>query len=150
RRTKGRKMSRHRSFLLVGISYLWPLCLGSESFSPSCRAGDPAVTEVKVGSKAFTESVIVGELVPQLARRTGAMAEHREQLGGTAVLWNALKSGEIDVYPEYTGTISQELLAGRNLRKLEAIREALAEWGIVMSQPLGFNNTYEIGMKEEV
>src|SRR5437899_6891652 len=60
---------------------------------------------VAVGSKAFTESVILAELVTQLARRSGAEVVHRPELGGSRLLWKALRQGEIDVYPEYTGTI---------------------------------------------
>jgi len=59
-----------------------------------------AAQEVTVGSKAFTESVILGEMVTQLARSSGVQALHRRELGGTQVLWNALRRGEIDIYPE--------------------------------------------------
>ncbi|MFL5274779.1 MAG: glycine betaine ABC transporter substrate-binding protein, partial [Anaeromyxobacteraceae bacterium] len=74
----------------------------------SAAAGPPPL---RVGSKKYTESVILGELVAQLAAGAGAGArvEHRRELGGTRVLWDALLAGEIDVYPEYTGTISEEL-----------------------------------------
>ncbi|MBN1206719.1 MAG: ABC transporter permease subunit [Myxococcaceae bacterium] len=107
-----------------------------------------AAPEVRVGSKKFTESVILGELVARLGREAGARAVHRRELGGTTVLWEALRRGELDVYPEYTGTLRQELLAGRNLRDDAALREALAAEGLRMSAPLGFNNTYALGMKE--
>src|SRR3990170_4048415 len=107
-----------------------------------------AVPEVKVGSKSFTEGVILGEIVAQLARNSGAEVLHRRELGGTQVLWNSLRRGEIDVYPEYTGTISAEILAGRGMEEEEAIRRALAEQGVRMSRSLGFNNTYALGMKE--
>ncbi|HLL00704.1 MAG TPA: glycine betaine ABC transporter substrate-binding protein [Myxococcaceae bacterium] len=105
-------------------------------------------SEVRVGSKKFTESVILGELVAQLARSSGARAVHRRELGGTTVLWEALRRGELDVYPEYTGTLRQELLSGRALRDDAALREALAAEGLGMSAPLGFNNTYALGMKQ--
>jgi osmoprotectant transport system permease protein len=103
---------------------------------------------VVVGSKAFTESVILAEVATQLARRTGAEVVHRPELGGTRLLWNALRQGEIDVYPEYTGTINQEIFARQGLHGEEAIRRALAEHGILMSRPLGFNNTYALGIRE--
>ena len=106
--------------------------------------------EVKVGSKKFTESVILGELVARLTESTGAHAIHEKELGGTQVLWKALLRGDIDVYPEYTGTISHEILSGRELSGEAEIRDALESEGIRMSRPLGFNNTYAIGMKEEV
>src|SRR5580765_3156723 len=65
---------------------------------------------VRIGSKKFTESVVLGEIVTQLLRSTGTRAEHRAQLGGTQVLWHALLAGEIDLYPEYTGTIREDIL----------------------------------------
>ncbi|MFQ5489205.1 MAG: glycine betaine ABC transporter substrate-binding protein [Phycisphaerae bacterium] len=101
---------------------------------------------IRIGSKAFTESVILGEMLTQLARSSGAQAVHRQELGGTRVLFNALVSGDIDVYAEYTGTIRQELLAGRDLTGLESMRVALAQESIVASEKLGFNNTYILGM----
>nr|WP_232293206.1 glycine betaine ABC transporter substrate-binding protein [Stigmatella aurantiaca] len=115
----------------------------------ACVSAPPAgEAQVRVGSKKFTESVIIGEMVTRLARDAGARAVHRRELGGTAVLWEALRRGELDVYPEYTGTLRQELFAGRALRDDAALREALAAEGLRMSAPLGFNNTYALGMKE--
>ena len=104
---------------------------------------------VKVGSKKFTESVILGELLKHVIESTGRTAVHRAELGGTRILFNALRSGDLDAYPEYTGTISQEILAGRNLSGEAEIRAALREMGIVMTAPLGFNNTYALGMKKD-
>ena len=57
----------------------------------------PVVGQLRVGSKKFTESVILGELVTLLARSTGIEAQHQQQLGGTRVLWNALRGGELDI-----------------------------------------------------
>ncbi len=113
-------------------------------------AGYAPAEELKVGSKQFTESVILGEMAAQLAKATGADVVHRHQLGGSHVTWSALQSGAIDVYPEYTGTIRRELLSDLDLKTDDALRRALAERGIAMSRPLGFNNTYAIGMKKEV
>ena len=62
-------------------------------------AGEGETLLIKIGSKKFTESVILGELLKQIAESTGAEAEHRAELGGTRVLWNALRKGEIDIYP---------------------------------------------------
>jgi osmoprotectant transport system permease protein len=112
------------------------------------RADDPP-PQVVVGSKSFTESVILAELATQLAQRAGAQATHKAELGGTRLVWDALRSGEIDVYPEYTGTLTQELFAGKGVRGEEALRQVLAESNILMSRPLGFNNPYALGMKAE-
>lgn len=105
---------------------------------------------IDVGSKKFTESVILGEMLTLLVRTTGTAAEHRAQLGGTRVLWNALLAGDVDIYPEYTGTLVREILADAKLTTLTDLRVALAGHGIHMSRPLGFNNTYAIGMLAEL
>jgi osmoprotectant transport system permease protein len=105
---------------------------------------------IRVGTKVFTESVILGELASQSIEADGREAELIEQLGGTQILWNALLDGEIDVYPEYTGTITEEILSGANVDSMAELDSLLAGYGVEMSRPLGFNNTYAIGMKEEV
>ncbi|HEY1685175.1 MAG TPA: glycine betaine ABC transporter substrate-binding protein [Tepidisphaeraceae bacterium] len=104
---------------------------------------------VRVGSKAFTESVILGELATQLGNNAGVATIHRSQLGGTRLLWEALLSGQIDIYPEYTGTIIQELIPG-TAKDTAAIEAALKERGIGMTQPLGFNDTYALGVPENL
>jgi osmoprotectant transport system permease protein len=113
--------------------------------TPGLAAGPRVV----VGSKSFTESVVLGEVAAALAREAGAEVSHQRQLGGTRVLWGALERGEIDVYPEYTGTLEREILEDRGLRDPAALGAALAERGLRLSSPLGFDNTYAIGMKEE-
>lgn len=117
--------------------------------APAQAQAQPSPT-VTIGSKAFTESVILGEIATQLAHEAGARAIHRRQLGGTRLLFNALEAGELDVYPEYTGTVAQEILASEGVKSEEQIRAALARRGILMSRPLGFSNTYAIGMREDV
>ncbi|MEM1043374.1 MAG: glycine betaine ABC transporter substrate-binding protein [Bacteroidota bacterium] len=108
----------------------------------------PADTTVVVGSKKFTESVILGEVAAQKLRAEGIDAQHRAEVGGTRVLWEALRRGDLDAYPEYTGTIAQEILGGAALPDASAMRDSLARYGVRMSEPLGFNNTYAIGMRE--
>ena len=100
---------------------------------------------VQVGSKQFTESVILAEIAVQTLRANGTPAQHRRELGGTRVLWEALRAGQIDIYPEYTGTIAEEMLAGE--RDLPG---ALARLGLGMSDPLGFEDNYALGMRRDV
>jgi osmoprotectant transport system permease protein len=104
---------------------------------------------IRVGSKVFTESVILGEIGKSLIREGGAAVVHRRELGGTQILFHALLAGELDLYPEYTGTISGEILAGQNIRDEARLRSALAARGVGMSRPIGFDNKYAIGMREE-
>jgi osmoprotectant transport system permease protein len=103
-----------------------------------------------VGSKKFTESVILGEMLRHLGNQAGVHTVHRKQLGGTRILWNALIQGEIDAYPEYTGTLLQETLAQENLKTPAELEQALLQRGLKMTQPLGFNNTYAIGVSGEL
>ncbi len=108
-----------------------------------------AAPEVTIGSKTFTESVILGEIISHLVQNTGVRAVHRREVGGTRVLWDALVKGDIDIYPEYTGTISEEIMAHQGISGREALRQALAGYGIRMSASLGFKDNYALGMKKE-
>ena len=111
----------------------------------SAHAQDTAVT---VGSKTFTEGVVLGEVATQAARSAGVDAIHRREIGGTRVLWSALLRGDVDAYPEYTGTLTEEIFAGEAIDSDAALAAALAREGVRMTEPLGFNNTYAIGMVE--
>jgi len=104
-----------------------------------------------VGSKRFTESYILGEIVRQTYAAQSIAAEHRQGLGNTGILEQALASGAVDVYPEYTGTIVRELLKrpqGTGNPSLAELNEWLAPRGLKAAVPLGFNNTYALAMLE--
>jgi len=115
-------------------------------------AAPPAPAPVMVGSKKFTESVVLAELAAQLVERAGLAAGRRAELGGSRVLWEALLRGDVDAYPEYTGTLTRELLAGEVAADAdpEALRAALAARGVVMGAPLGFQDAYAVGLRREV
>ncbi|HEY0708324.1 MAG TPA: glycine betaine ABC transporter substrate-binding protein [Polyangia bacterium] len=119
--------------------WLWIGVIAACAGSARAESGET----LKVASKSFTESVVLAELVSALAREAGGKVEHRAGLGGTRLLWEALLAGEIDVYPEYTGTLSQEVL------RTGELAPALAARGLAMLGPLGFNNTYALGMRED-
>ena len=105
---------------------------------------------VNVGSKRFTESYILGEILAQTMRATGeADVVHKQGLGNTAIVFAALKNGAVDLYPEYTGTISFELLNRREAADLQELRRLLATHGLGAAVPLGFSNTYAIAMSEK-
>ncbi|WP_218081984.1 ABC transporter permease/substrate-binding protein [Anthocerotibacter panamensis] len=109
-----------------------------------------AQTPLKVGSKRFTESYILGEILKQTALKAAeAQVNHRQGLGNTGILFAALKSGSIDIYPEYTGTIDQELLRNQTPSDLARLQRQLAPLGLGVAVPLGFNNTYALAMTEE-
>jgi osmoprotectant transport system permease protein len=117
------------------------------SWGASCRGAPPGV---RVGSKKFTESVVLGEIVTQVIRSTGTRAEHRAQLGGTQILWHALLAGDIDLYPEYTGTIREDIVREAPPDGDDgSLRTALAARGVGMSGSLGFEDSYAVGMSEK-
>ncbi|MBK6471430.1 MAG: ABC transporter permease subunit [Betaproteobacteria bacterium] len=116
------------------------------------QAAEPSA--VMVGSKRFTESYVLGEIVRQTLQQAGVAAEHKPGLGNTGILEQALASGAVDVYPEYTGTIVRELLkrrdAGEGNPSLEQLNTWLAPRGLKAVVPLGFNNTYALAVRESV
>ncbi len=99
-------------------------------------------TRVTAGSKAFPESWILGEALRALAAESGADASHAKNLGGTEITLAALRSGAIDIYVEYTGTIDEVLLHDRPQDGQR--RQALAALGIGMSERLGFDDSYAL------
>jgi osmoprotectant transport system substrate-binding protein/osmoprotectant transport system permease protein len=102
---------------------------------------------IGVGSKSFTESYILAEVIAQIIDGAGeARAARRPGLGGTGIVYGALASGEIDVYPEYTGTISQAILKDPSVTRVEALRERLRPLGLTVSDPLGFENTWALAV----
>ncbi|MAR10024.1 MAG: amino acid ABC transporter permease [Blastopirellula sp.] len=104
-------------------------------------------TTMKVGSKGFTESVILGEIITQVATSQQLNVQHRGRLGGTGVTWQALLAGQLDAYPDYSGTIAESILGDPTLTNIATIREQLATRGIGVTDSLGFENSYAIGMR---
>jgi osmoprotectant transport system permease protein len=103
---------------------------------------------LNVGSKRFTESYILGEILKQTAESAGeTTAVHQQGLGNTAIVLNALTSGNIDVYPEYTGTIAKEILKLDAVPPLAELNKSLAAKGLAVGVPLGFNNTYALALR---
>jgi osmoprotectant transport system permease protein len=125
------------------------LCLvattAAERASPAVESSRP----LRVGSKRFTESYILAEIVVAIARSEGLAAVHEQGLGGTAVVYRALTDGAIDVYPEYTGTIA-EAVVKEGKADLEHLRTSLAPRGLALSPPLGFENTYALASTRQV
>lgn len=107
-------------------------------------------TGLVVASKKFTESVILGEMLRGLSQSQGIQTRHLQELGGTRLVFESLINGEVDAYVEYTGTLINELYSDRGLTSEDALRAALEESNLGMSHPIGFNNTYALGMKREL
>ncbi|BDB24038.1 ABC transporter permease subunit [Cupriavidus sp. P-10] len=121
---------------------LWVLAAALAGVGPA-KAADP----LRVGSKRFTESYILGELLTQAAGPRG-IAQHQQGLGNTAIVFEALKAGSIDLYPDYTGTLAAEILKLPPGAGLDAIQRALAPLGLGAAIPLGFENTYALAVSD--
>jgi osmoprotectant transport system permease protein len=116
------------------------------AFLIAAATSTDAENKVVVGSKKFTESYVLGEIAKRSLSDAGIPVEHRQGMGGTIILWEALRNGQIDIYPEYTGTIAQEILKRSDELTFEQIANELGKAGIGMTKPLGFNNTYALVM----
>ena len=99
-----------------------------------------------VGSKKFTESYVLGDIAKKQLELAGFKVDNKEGIGSTAIVWAALTQGQIDVYPEYTGTITEEILKKPGLTT-EQIQAALAPFHVYMSSELGFNDAYGLVMR---
>jgi osmoprotectant transport system substrate-binding protein len=110
---------------------------------------------IVVGSKNFTEQLILGELIAQqLETHTHLTVERRFYLAGTYICQQAILSGRIDIYPEYTGTaltaILKEKTGGSREQVYEAVKSSYAtKFGLAVGPPLGFNDTFAIEIRGE-
>jgi glycine betaine/choline ABC-type transport system substrate-binding protein len=137
----GEKPMRTASVLLVST-----LLLGT-----SLGCGRSVVV---VGSKNFSEQVILGEIVALLLEERGLIVDRRLNLGGSFICHAAVESGQMDVYVEYTGTALTAILRQPVLHDPEEVYEKVKEeyrerYGLAWGPPLGFNNTYAMAMRSD-
>jgi osmoprotectant transport system permease protein len=104
---------------------------------------------IVVGSKKFTESYVLAEIAKIALQNAGFAVEHKPGMGGTIILWEALRGGEIALYPEYTGTIGEEILKAKQPLTIDEMRGLLRQQGAGMTAELGFNNTYALVMQRD-
>jgi osmoprotectant transport system permease protein len=97
-----------------------------------------------VGSKNFGESYLLAEIAAQVLEAKGFDVKRQLGLGGTLICYEALKNGEIDLYPEYTGTLSQAVLKLPGKANREQINQSLGPDGLELLEEYGFNNTYAV------
>jgi osmoprotectant transport system permease protein len=109
-----------------------------------------SATTIVVGSKIFTEGYVLGELAAQAIEASSPPVPVTRKLGmgSTGILFESLTSGAIDVYADYTGTLTEAIIKNPQLKSQQQIQDALARLNLVMSNPLGFNNTYALAVRE--
>jgi osmoprotectant transport system permease protein len=109
-----------------------------------------AADTIVIGGKIFTEGYVLGEIAAQAIEASSPVPVTRKLgMGSTGILFEALKSGAIDVYSDYTGTLAEAILKRPDLKSPDEIRRALSGLGLTMSGSLGFNDTYALAVKEE-
>ncbi|MEM6707240.1 MAG: glycine betaine ABC transporter substrate-binding protein [Pseudomonadota bacterium] len=138
--------SRRRPLIRQLLWLLWAM-----SAAAAAAAADGS--RVVVGSKNFNESYLLAEIMAQRLEAEGFAVERRFGFGGTLLAYGALEGGDVDVYPEYTGTVAQAILKVEDLSvasDLNALNARLAERGHQLLRPFGFDNTYAIALKESL
>ena len=143
-------------FLNVGRVCCWLLlgvCSGVAALSEDKNAdgsGDGKGDVIRVGSKNFNENYLLSEIAAQLLEAEGYTVERKFGLGGTLICYQALKNGEIDLYMEYTGTLSQAILDLPGNPGRDILNEHLAKLDLALLDEIGFNNTYAIAVRDDV
>jgi osmoprotectant transport system substrate-binding protein len=129
---------------------VWLAMFLATSLFAGCAKEKPRA--LVVGSKNFTESVILGELLAQKLESAGCRVDRRLNMGGTFVCDAAIRSGAIDAYVEYSGTALTAILEQPSSRDRAAVertvREAYERAGLRWSPPLGFNNTFAMIVRQ--
>jgi osmoprotectant transport system substrate-binding protein len=119
----------------------------------SCAKRETAKSPIVVGSKNFTESVILGELVAQKLEGAGCTAERKLNMGGTFVCDSAIGSGSLDAYVEYSGTALTAILkqpsSSDRAAVDRAVRDAYAKRQLAWGKNLGFNNTFAMIVRKD-
>jgi osmoprotectant transport system substrate-binding protein len=136
---------------LVGLPIV--LAVVASLLLPACAPSH--ADRIVVGSKNFTESLLLGEIVAQMVEaRTHLKVERRFYLAGTYICQQALLGGRIDIYPEYTGTalsaILKQKIEGDRTEIYQHVKEEFeAHLGLTLGLPFGFNNTFAMEIRGE-
>ena len=127
------------------LVWLSILALAGATLCTNARAQAP----LQIGSKAFSESYVLAEIVAQLLQSEGFAVERQLGLGGTLIAFEAIKNGTIDIYPEYTGTLTQAVLKQPEL-DFDGLSAELQTFGLHMPVSLGFSNSYAIAIHADL
>lgn len=121
-----------------------------------CGGSSKTSNTVTIGSKNFTENIVVGELMKQvLEAKTDLKVNYKANLGGTLVCWEGLKRGQLDMYPDYTGTGLMAILKRDVMYDPDEVYDLVQEeynreYQIKWLKPFGFNNTYATAITQEL
>lgn len=135
----------------LAIALSLALAAAGVSVASGCRSGE---RPLRVGSKNFSEQVLLGEIAALALEARGVKVDRRFNLGGTFICHRAIVAGELDLYPEYTGTAFTAILSQKPVSDPAAVlasvgREYAKRWDLVWSAPLGFDNTFALVVRGE-
>jgi osmoprotectant transport system permease protein len=150
---KARVSSARRKFVAIAAAAFIVLLLGL-SFVTNSNSTNSASQKIRVGSKDFTESVILAEILAQTLEQKGITVERQFELGGN-LAHDALLANQIDVYPEYTGTAFTAILKHKPITDPAEVyeqtkREYAEKFNLNLSPPLGFSNDFAILVRGDV
>ncbi|MCI1965189.1 MAG: glycine/betaine ABC transporter substrate-binding protein [Oscillospiraceae bacterium] len=118
-----------------------------------CASNSSKSKTITVGSKNYTENIVLSHLMADIIEdRTDITVERKENLGGSNIAWEALQNDEIQLYPDYTGTIVADYYQEQTHTSEETLKRAVeltSEEGLALTGPFGFNNTYTLAVTQE-
>lgn len=140
--------------LLLTLSLALAGCGTDAPAEPSVEGEDQGGT-ITIGTKNFTESILLAHIFRVLIEENTNMSVDITELGGTIIAFEALQNNNIQMYPEYTGTGYITLLEETEILPAEETyeivqREFQERWGITWMEPLGFNNTYTLALRQNM
>ena len=128
---------------------LWALVVSLAAMLATAAAAREPADPIRIASKQFNESYLLGEIGARLLENSGFAVQRRFGLGGTLICFDALVNDEIDLYFEYTGTLTQAVLRLDADAGQDALNHELETRGLRLLDPLGFDNTYAIAVRRE-
>ncbi len=160
-RAENKSVNQRRKFIAVGATALVALVLGL-SFIPNFKSqisnqenvSETMNQKIRVGSKDFTESIVLAEILAQMLEKKGASVERQFELGGN-LAHDSLLSNQLDVYPEYTGTAFTAILKHQPITNPDAVyqqtkSEYAEKFNLILSPSLGFSNDFAILVRGKV
>ena len=142
---------RDRRRILIGLALL--VAGAAAALAPMVRAGPQASAAYVVGAKNFSEQFILASLIGDRLEREGARVQRKDGLG-SAVVFRALASSDIDVYVDYSGTLWTNVMGRKDSPPREVMLGELSRflkdrYGVTVLGPLGFENAYALAMKSD-
>ncbi|MDQ3064175.1 MAG: ABC transporter permease/substrate-binding protein [Acidobacteriota bacterium] len=151
---KNKTSRQRRKFVLIGATALILILFGLSFWQNSNNPATNFADKIRVGSKDFTESLILAEILAQMLEKKNVQVERQFELGGN-LAHDALLSNQIDVYPEYTGTAYTAILKLSPMTDTDAVYQQTKgqyaeKFDLTISPPLGFSNDFAILIRGDV